>query len=133
VIHQAIMTDTAAADTIGLRVAMLEDSVRAVPLAGDSLRFFVQIAFQQRLEIGKLRSALDGYARGYQLLERDRNQWKELADQAQPVIVGLQAAIDREVAAHRCRIVGLLPCPSRKIAIVGGFILGAGATLTLTH
>jgi hypothetical protein len=76
-----------------------------------------------------LRSVLDSAAT---IFDRYRSaadstieaQMRQLSAQ-QRQIVGLQGIIE----VRECRILGLLKCPSRTVAAIGGAVLGAGAVI----
>lgn len=85
-------------------------------------------------EVQKLRSALTTAQGELIVLRRDRDRGWLLADSAYTVVIlGLEQALRDERDARRCRILGLIPCPSRTTAFVAGGAMGAIVVFALVR
>lgn len=116
-----IIREKAVADSIGAILSAYRDSLPRLYSTGDSLRVAMRGWMLAEIRGDRLQSALN------KATVWGRIGWG-LADSAAPVIQGLQDALERETKARRCRIIGILSCPSRKTAAIaaagGGLVLG---------
>jgi hypothetical protein len=140
VIAQSRVVELAAADSARDELGALRAVLPTLFDTRDSLRVRTLMLRSAEQEAAHLRTALERSEEEKSeiiaqrdTISMDRDRWEMDAIKLHDSQILLVAALDAETAAHRCRIGWLLPCPSRKIAVVGGFILGAGAVLTLTH
>lgn len=129
--HQ--VAHTASADSLAGVVAQLKDSLLGSYSAGDSLIHYRLIVRTQDQELEQLRSALAAAVRQIFALRNERDAWRANADQAVPIVVGLQQALEAEVAAHKCKILGLIQCPSRTTVAVASLLLGTSIGIVVTH
>jgi hypothetical protein len=101
----------------------IRDSLeRALPLlmsAKDTITAYYSLYRSAQQELARFHVAMD---RALRVIEGQRLQittWKQLADEAGPVIDSLTIALEAEHNARRCRIL-FIPCPSRQTALLVG-------------
>ena len=80
------------------------------------------------VEVRYVRAALDKAEAELALAYLGRDRWRGLALAADSTISGMTVALEDERDARRCRVLGLIPCPSRGVMFVVG---AAAATVTI--
>lgn len=112
----------AAADSIGREIDSLP-----VPELDDAGGWRVRYKLRT-LQVAKLEVVIDNLKARAIILERDRDRAWVLADSAYVVVIpDLVKALKDERDARQCRILGLIPCPSRTLS----YALGAATALVV--
>jgi hypothetical protein len=73
-------------------------------------------------EANELRAALDTADARADTAEADRKRWQAIAEGSDRINAQLRK--DLEHSEPRCRLLPLVPCPSRKAVAIGGVALG---------
>lgn len=124
--------DTHGRDADAARVAV----IRAATLS-DSLDLW-RVAYEERSqEVNALRMAFDTLNSALILARRSAELERERASEAEERASALQALNARILddvrqAEEGCKVLGFIPCPSRKAAFAVGVAVGAGAALGAT-
>lgn len=129
--HATIAQTMAEADSIAAIIDGIVPDSRTIIPDMDTTRW--KVAYQLRTaEVRRVRAALMASDSARAILTAQVSLWRTTALEADTLVAQLQVALRGERDARQCRILGILPCPSRTTALVlgaaGGLVLGVALT-----
>ena len=133
-LHNKLGTELAAAHAALTRTLAEADSIAVIidTVALDSSTDYRMLYQLRTAEVVRVRGALVASDSVRAILTASVAVYRALALEADTTIGQLQQALTDERSARQCRILGILPCPSRTTALVlgaaGGLVLGIALT-----
>lgn len=133
-LHNELGTELAATHATLARRLTEADSIAVIidTVTLDSSTDYRTLYGLRTAETVRLRAALVASDSVRAILAAEVSLYRVLALEADTTIGQLQQALQDERSARQCRILGILPCPSRTTAFVigaaGGLVLGVALT-----